>query len=85
MRGEGYGWWRDTTNLTLVSTDVNWDEGAYFDTRPDSPPIWHHRIQCEAGRSIPEDFVKHTFNMSDLGARHQCPECNSVLDLDWAP
>ena len=66
-------------------SDVNYDEGAYFDTRPESPPVWHYRVQCEAGRSIPEEFVRHTHNVTDRGSRKQCPECNSIPTPDWTP
>jgi hypothetical protein len=64
---------------------ISYDEGTYFDTRPDSPPVWHYRVACEAGQLIPTEFRKHTFEVGERGQRRQCPECNEAETPPWTP
>jgi hypothetical protein len=54
------------------------DNGFYFDTRPGTPPVYHFRVACEAGMVIPRDDRQHTYDLSDLGGRRACPECNEA-------
>ena len=64
---------------------INYDEGAYFDTRPDSPPVWRFRAACEAGRIIPVEFRHHIYEVSERGHPSKCPECNEAETPPWMP
>ena len=57
---------------------IQMDNGFYFDTRPDTAPIYHYRVACEAGRIISEDDKQHTYDLSELSARKVCPECDQA-------
>ena len=55
--------------------EFDWDEGFWFDRRPDAALVWHCRAACEAGRIIPKEFRERTYSWATVGQRRRCSEC----------